>query len=135
MRENIELIQKQLYDIEEKFIRYLDAEYNTSNSIQQKKLKKIVQIVADYHDMSPRTMKRKCREGHIKTARQRCHYFINRYTSLPQVQIGLRVGNLDRTTVIHSIKTVQDLMLYDKAYSKEMEELDQIIDENLQTKS
>lgn len=54
-------------------------------------------------------------------------YFSDKYTKYNHKQIGFVIGRRDRTTVLHSIKTVKDLIRFDKKLREEVNHIERII--------
>ena len=73
----------------------------------------IIKIVSDYFNVqkffTPDNIKRRNRKREIVVARQTSMYLIKKNTSMSLVSIGGIFGK-DHTTVIHSIKTINDLL-------------------------
>ncbi len=55
--------------------------------------------------------------------RQLCMYIAKQLTSLSLPQIGLKMGRRDHTTVLHSIRKIEEKMKEDLNYKNEVESL------------
>lgn len=65
----------------------------------------------------------KSRKREIVQARQRAHYFLKQKTKLTLQEIGWMVGGKDHATVLHSVKTVDNMVFTDFDYRDQMKEL------------
>jgi chromosomal replication initiation ATPase DnaA len=54
----------------------------------------------------------------IVEARQFCHYFSHQYMALSLYEIGQNFGRKDHATVLHSIRTIKNLLESDKRIQK-----------------
>lgn len=70
----------------------------------------IQKAVSEYFDVAIDDMKAKTRKKEIVTARQVAMYLSKQYTTHTLKSIGLYFGKRDHTTVLHAVKTVEDLM-------------------------
>src|SRR5687768_7729072 len=76
---------------------------------------KIVGIVTNEFGIPPSDVFRKCRKREIVMSRQIAMMFIKQYDSHVSLKaLGYYFGGRDHTTVIHSIKTIKDLMQSDE---------------------
>jgi len=85
---------------------------------------RIIQTVSEYHKVSVADMKSKRKKEEIVEVRQIAMYFLRKYTRLSLKNIGSHFGNRDHSTVIHSLKKVQDLAEVEKYYKKELDILE-----------
>jgi len=69
-------------------------------------------------------MKSKMKKEEIVEVRQIAMYFLRKYTRLSLKNIGSHFGNRDHSTVIHSLKKVQDLAEVEKYYKKQLDNLE-----------
>lgn len=58
------------------------------------------------------------RKGENVKARQFAHFIAKEKNMGSLSQIGRNIGNLDHATVLHSIKSVRNIMEFDKEYQK-----------------
>jgi hypothetical protein len=86
----------------------------------------IIRAVSEYYNID---ISNNCqsRNGKITLARQITHYFLDKYTLMKKEDIGKLVGNKHRTTVINSIKTVQDYIDYNKYIRADIEHIESLI--------
>jgi len=87
-------------------------------------LENIIEIVCREYELSPGTIQLKTRVEGIREARQVIHYFARKKTSLTCFSIGIIVGMKDHATVLHSCKTVKNLMQFDKEYKAKIERIE-----------
>lgn len=66
----------------------------------------------------------KSRKANIVEVRQIIMYMAHRYTKLTTSKIGILVGNRNHTTVLHSIKNVEERMATDYAFKNKVEEIE-----------
>ena len=83
----------------------------------------IQNLVADYFDIPVDRMKSKTRKREVVTARQVAMFLCKNHTSEPLKSIGEQFGGRDHSTVIYSIRSVQDLIDTDKEFKKIVKEL------------
>lgn len=85
---------------------------------------KIVEVVAIYNGVSVDELMIKTRKRELLFPRQQAHYFAHKFTNYSLCKIGIDIGNKDHTTVIHSIKTVENLIETDKNISIKLKEIE-----------
>lgn len=84
----------------------------------------IQDIVAKYFDISIQDLQSKTRKRHIVQARQLAMSLTRKYCSkISLVDIGKRIGGRNHATVLHAIKTVDDLVETDKEFKKYFSDL------------
>ena len=83
----------------------------------------IQQIVADYYNIPVEFLQLKTKKRGIVLPRQICYYFAEKYKLGSLEFIGKSIANRDHATVIFAKKTVNNLMLYNKDFAKEIEEI------------
>ncbi len=102
----------------EKFIK------NTSKEIS---INCITKVVCDYFNMPLDVINSKTRKRQVVQVRQLAMYFSKKYTKASLAEIGLHCGNKDHSTVLHSCRTVNDLIETDKIFRNYVYELDKKI--------
>lgn len=110
----IELAQK----IVTKYVKQTQKEISI-NDIQQ--------IVSNFFSISVEQMNSRSRKRDIVQARQIAMYFAKKYTPFSLTMIGQLIGNKDHATVLHSCKTVNDLLETDIKFKKYIDEIDKKI--------
>ncbi len=113
------LISIMAYSVEQSSNITLDFVKHFINKVVKKKrgeitLNKITKIVADVMNIKEHEIKLKKRTAEIVLARQLSMYFAKKYTNLSLKSIGKELGNKDHSTVLHSIKVINNLLEYDK---------------------
>jgi chromosomal replication initiator protein len=73
----------------------------------------ILSAVLDHFSLKYEDIKKKSRERKIVMPRQICMWLMRKHASMTLKQIG-ELFNLDHTTVIHSVTTINNLMDVDK---------------------
>jgi hypothetical protein len=65
----------------------------------------------------------------------RCHFYIlaHKYTDSALKTIGYEIGGRDHSTIIHGLKTAQDLIDTDKVFRADQERYDQMVIDNIIT--
>ena len=53
-------------------------------------------------------------------SRQICHYVCKTYTNLPIKYIGYKIGNKNHSTVLHSVKSITNLINTGKQFKKQL---------------
>ncbi len=87
----------------------------------------IKDLVADHFKVSPEKLRGQTRKRSIVVARQISMYLAKKMTSASLKAIGEQFGGRDHSTVIYSLKTVQDLLDTDVIFKETVVELEQRI--------
>lgn len=83
----------------------------------------IEDLVCDYFNVPKEMIEVKTRKREVVQARQVCHFFYKSFTDKSLASIGALVGSKDHATVLHSVKTVNNLIDTDVRFRKQIEEL------------
>ncbi len=83
----------------------------------------IQKVVCDYFDMPIDLLKSKTRKREIVQARQLAMFFSKKLTKNSLASIGAQCGNKDHATVLHAVRTVQNLSDTDKRFHGYVEDL------------
>lgn len=83
----------------------------------------IQKSVCDFFEISMDDMKSKSRKKEFVIPRQVGIYLSKNHTTLSLKSIGLYFGGRDHSTVIHSIESVQDMIVTDKKFKAQLTEL------------
>ena len=83
----------------------------------------IQKVVSKYFDMDVATLQSKTRKRHIVQARQLAMFFAKRMTKSSLASIGSQIGKRDHATVLHAIKTIDNLTETDKQFKKYVDDL------------
>jgi chromosomal replication initiator protein len=107
---NIELAKQ----VVEKFVKNIKREISIDY---------IQKVVSDYFQLDTETLKSKTRKRHIVQARQLAMYFSKKFTKSSLANIGSQIGDRDHATVLHAVKTVDNLVATDKQFKKFVEDI------------
>lgn len=88
---------------------------------------KIINIVADYYNVTPSQITSKVRTGQLALARHIAMYLVKKHLDMPLTKIGELFGGKDHTTVINGIKKVEKELKTNEQLKKAIEELEQRI--------
>ena len=87
--------------------------------------KQIIDAVSQHFDITYEEMHNsKTRERAFVLPRQVGHYFLHKKTKLTLSEIGKKIGGKDHATVLHSCKTIRNLIQTDRDFAKEIEEIE-----------
>ncbi len=84
----------------------------------------IQKVVCDYFNLPLDVINSKTRKREIVQARQLAMYFSKKLTKNSLNTIGLHCGNKDHATVLHAVKTVNNLIETDKQFRVYVEDID-----------
>ncbi|MCR4922028.1 MAG: chromosomal replication initiator protein DnaA [Bacteroidaceae bacterium] len=87
-------------------------------------MEQIVECTCEHCHVRQEDVYGKSRKAKIVQARQLSMYFAQQLTKLTTSKIGTLVGNRNHATVIHSVKTIENLLNIDKEFRKSVEELE-----------
>ena len=85
---------------------------------------KIINVVADYYNLSPSQLTGKIRTGQIALARHIAMYLIRNTLDVPLKKIGEIFGGKDHTTVMSAIQKVDKGLKTDERLKEAVEELE-----------
>lgn len=103
--------------------------YGNTGGLEDRIVNIIIGAVCIIFGVSFESIKSNIRVRHIVEARQVLQYFLRKYTRLSLYEIG-RITNKNHTTVLHSIKTVNNLKETDKLYREKFNEVKERIEES-----
>ena len=101
------------------------------NMSKELSIANIQQIVSDFFNISIDHIIGKTRKRNIVVARQLGMYFAKKLTTLSLKEIGKHFGNRDHTTVMHSIKTINDLIDTDTLFKETFNKLEHKLEHSL----
>ncbi len=84
----------------------------------------IQKIVCDYFNLPVEAINSKTRKREIVQARQMAMFFSKKHTKNSLAAIGVHCGNKDHATVLHAIKTINNLMETDKQFRVYVDDID-----------
>ena len=90
----------------------------------------IIENVARYHNVTVDQIKGKKKDAPVVKPRQQAMYLIRELTQLSLPEIGNAMGGKNHTTVLHSIKRVEESIQKDPAFAKTIAELTENIKKN-----
>lgn len=88
-----------------------------------KQLEIIKKTVCQHYSLLLQDIDSKTRKREIVQARQQCHYFARTYTKHSLSVISKNIGFKDHATVLHSVRTVENLSFTDPRYASELNEV------------
>lgn len=87
------------------------------NRLRNATSKRILSIITKETDTSIDDIISKTRKREVVQARQMYHHFMRKYTKLSLTRIGDMTGGREHATVLHSLKTVNNLVETDKSFA------------------
>ena len=90
---------------------------------------KIINVVADYYNVTPAQLTSKVRTGQIALARHISMYLIRKHLDVPLKRIGEIFGGKDHTTVMSGINKVEKELKTDSQLQQAIEELESLINQ------
>ncbi len=113
-------------DINMELAEKITARYRR-NTCTQFDTDKIMAFVSDHYGIATEDILGKSRKREYVLARQVTMYFSHHLAKTNVNAIGRSMGNRDHSTVVHSIKKMEETLKKDKAFAKEMKELEREI--------
>jgi len=83
--------------------------------------------VSSFFNIEIKEMHSQSRKQEMVKARQIAMYFYKKYTNYSYAYIGYLVGKRDHATVLHAVRTIQDLIEVDKSFRSTMDEIDTLL--------
>ena len=105
-------------------IRAVSSIKGGKNIAAQLSEQKIINVVADYYNISPSDITGKVRTGQIALARHIAMYLIRKHLDVPLKKIGDMFGGKDHTTVMSGISKVDKELKTNKQLQEAIEELE-----------
>ena len=93
------------------------------NTTREISIDYIQKVVCDYFDMPVELLKSKTRKREIVQARQLAMFFAKQLTKSSLASIGAQCGNKDHATVLHAVRTVNNLSETDKRFRTYVDDL------------
>ncbi len=87
----------------------------------------IQSAVCQHYGVKTRDIASKTRKQEIVQARQLIMYLFHKYLDLSYSEIGRRLGKRDHTTVLHGCNQISRRLSVDKAFRREVEELEAVL--------
>jgi len=89
------------------------------------KIQTVLDAVCTYYNIDEKTLLSKTRKKEIIEKRQQFHYFAYKFTDATQDKVGKYKSEFDHATVIHSIRTVENLRFTEKLYNATLTAIEQ----------
>lgn len=89
--------------------------------------KVIEKVISDYYNIPLYLIWSKSRKREYVKCRQLCHVFARKLLSFSLEDIGYNMGKKDHATVLHSIKTINNISETDKQLRNEIFQLNTLI--------
>ena len=105
-------------------IRAVSSIKGGKNIAAQLSEQKIINVVADYYNLTPSEITGKVRTGQISLARHIAMYLIRKHLDVPLKKIGDMFGGKDHTTVMSGISKVDKELKTNKQLQDAIEELE-----------
>jgi chromosomal replication initiator protein len=83
----------------------------------------IIQHICKYYNIDEETLRGKNQSHGVANARQIAMYLIRDMVKIPLTEIGREFGGKDHTTVLHSLKKVQQQLRTDPAFKETINEI------------
>ncbi len=103
----------------------------THHSSKEINIENIQSIISEFFDIPVESITGKSRKRNIVIARQLGIYFSKKMTDLSLKEIGRKFGNRDHATVLHSIKTVNNLLDTDNLFEDTVSKIEGNLDRSL----
>ncbi len=101
------------------------------NMSKEVSIANIQKIISDFFNISIDHITGKTRKRNVVVARQLGMYFAKNMTDISLKEIGRQFGNRDHTTVLHSIKTINNLLDTDVLFKDTFTKLEHKLDHSL----
>ena len=98
-------------------------------SLYQKEItiENIIDSVCNYMNIDRERLNSSERTREVAIARQLAMYLAKQLTKIPLSAIGAAIGNRNHATVLHSCRTITNLIDTDQAFKLQVEELEKIV--------
>ena len=87
----------------------------------------IINAVVSFYKVTREELVGKCKKAEIVVPRQVCCYLMYELLSLPLMSIGKELGNRNHTTIIYSRNKVNELIMVNDKFTKEIDDIKNII--------
>lgn len=93
---------------------YINTQFDKEYSL-------VESLVCNYVGIEPKEIKNKTRKHEVVEARQLCHYIAKSKGLGSLSSIGFRFGRKDHATVLHSIRTVSNMLQTSRTFRNQYE--------------
>ncbi len=90
-------------------------------------IESIIDVVCDHLSIDKSRLNSSERTREVAMARQLAMYLAKQHTKSPLTAIGAAIGGRNHATVMHSCRTISNLMDTDKAFRQQVEEIEKIV--------
>lgn len=87
----------------------------------------IIEVVCEHMSIDRERLNSSERTREVAIARQLAMYLAKQHTKSPLTAIGNAIGGRNHATVLHSCKTISNLMETDKAFRRQVEEIEKLV--------
>jgi len=87
----------------------------------------IIDVVCNYTSIDKERLNSSERTREVAIARQLAMYLAKQYTKSPLTTIGAAIGGRNHATVLHSCKTISNLIDTDKTFRTQVEEIEKLV--------
>ena len=101
-----------------------DAHHEAEDYQKEITIDHIIEVVCEYLNLDFARFNSTERTREIAQARQIAMYLAKQHTKAPLTTIGSAIGGRNHATVLHSCKAVTNLMETDKAFCRQVEEIE-----------
>ncbi len=115
--------------IDTKLAREALGEPSAEPKSNQATLQSIIDAVTGYYNIKLSDLQSRRRHKSVTEPRQVCMWLARKKTRFSLEEIGGYFGGRDHTTVMHSIKTVDDRIVQDSDFARQIEHLDDKIEQ------
>ena len=88
---------------------------------------RLIEVVCQYLNLDFARFNSSERTREIAQARQIAMYLAKQHTKAPLTTIGASIGGRNHATVLHSCKAVSNLIETDKAFRRQVEEIEKLV--------
>jgi hypothetical protein len=101
--------------------------FRRSNAYDKETLEGIFNVCCDYYNVDPQLVLKRSRKREFVQIRQMTMKLVKRRTITSLDKIGSFLGNYDHATVLHGIKTVNNLMNTNKVFRTQFNEIERLL--------
>ena len=123
---NLKQVERITMEVAIEAIGSLKGGNDAANQLSEQK---IINIVADYYNLTPSQITGKVRTGQLALARHIAMYLIRKHLDIPLKKIGEMFGGKDHTTVMNGINKVEKELKTNEQLRKAIEELERRINQ------
>lgn len=99
----------------------------SSSVVKETTIEDVFRVVCDSFKINIEAIRSNTRKREVAQARHLCMYMAKQHTKATLINIGTACGNKNHATVLHAVKSVNNLMETDKQFKYSVEELEKKI--------